>query len=284
MSFVRFLLLALFIPTYNSLSSRSSTPRRLNFFSLTSPSPLLSTPSTETYFHELSSTTFSSSIGSPTDAISSLYPCTYRTFNISSHILTVRQTTHSLGKLGSSIWSSSLSLSSYLPLEPSLIKNKKVIELGCGLGLPSIIASKLGADMVLVTDFWGEEGDRGMPGGMFRECIEGNFRGNGGKGEVFMLDWHDESVTLPFQPTVVIGSDLIYYPSDIIPLIETIKRIDAAEVLLFLPLSKRREGLEEFRRKVKEENTWLVDEEELVFNTHRIGRERMLKLMITQKK
>ena len=77
---------------------------------------------------------------------------------------------------------------------------------------------------------------------------------------------------------------MIYYPSDIIPLIETIKRIDAAEVLLFLPLSKRREGLEEFRRKVKEENTWLVDEEELIFNTHRIGRERMLKLMITQTK
>ena len=159
------------------------------FISLTSPSPLLSTPSTEIYFHELSSTTFSSSIGSPTDALSSLYPCTYRTFNISSHILTVRQTSHSLGKLGSSIWSSSLSLSSYLTLEPSLIKNKKVIELGCGLGLPSIIASKFGAEEVLVTDFWGEEGDRGMPGGMFRECIEGNFRGNGGKGEVRRLRW-----------------------------------------------------------------------------------------------
>ena len=49
-----------------------------------------------------------------------------------------------------------------------------------------------------------------------------------------------------------------------------------------MPLSKRREGLEEFRRKVKEEDAWLVDEEELIFNTHGNGRERMLKLMITQ--
>ena len=50
------------------------------------------------------------------------------------------------------VWASSLYLSRFLAANAALVKGKRVIELGAGIGLPSLVSAKLGAAHVLVTD------------------------------------------------------------------------------------------------------------------------------------
>ena len=51
------------------------------------------------------------------------------------------------------IWPGSFVLADYLQLHADLCYNKNVIELGAGTALPSLVASYLGATLVLVTDY-----------------------------------------------------------------------------------------------------------------------------------
>jgi len=51
------------------------------------------------------------------------------------------------------VWPSAIALAQYLTEHPGLVQDKIVIELGCGLGLPAIVAAKLGAARVTATDF-----------------------------------------------------------------------------------------------------------------------------------
>ncbi len=50
------------------------------------------------------------------------------------------------------LWPSAIALSEYLTEHSTLVKNQEVIELGCGLGLPGMVASTLGGK-VLMTDY-----------------------------------------------------------------------------------------------------------------------------------
>jgi predicted nicotinamide N-methyase len=50
------------------------------------------------------------------------------------------------------LWEASVGLSLYLHEHPFLVKGKRVLELGAGLGLPSLVATYLGGE-VLATDF-----------------------------------------------------------------------------------------------------------------------------------
>jgi predicted nicotinamide N-methyase len=51
------------------------------------------------------------------------------------------------------LWASAIGLSQYLVDNSSLVHNKKVLEIGCGLGLPAIVAGKLGAKETIATDY-----------------------------------------------------------------------------------------------------------------------------------
>lgn len=51
------------------------------------------------------------------------------------------------------LWASAIGLSHYLVDNQDLIHNKNVFEIGCGLGLPAIVAGKLGAVHTTVTDY-----------------------------------------------------------------------------------------------------------------------------------
>ena len=54
---------------------------------------------------------------------------------------------------GDHLWNGGRWLANHLEKNPDLIRDKKVIELGAGAGLPSLIASKLGARLVACTDY-----------------------------------------------------------------------------------------------------------------------------------
>ncbi len=51
------------------------------------------------------------------------------------------------------LWDSAHGLCEYMVDNAELITGKRVLELGCGLAMPSLLAAKLGASSVLATDF-----------------------------------------------------------------------------------------------------------------------------------
>ena len=52
----------------------------------------------------------------------------------------------------SDIWPSAIALSKYIDENPKIVQRKKVLELGCGLGMPGIVAAMNGA-VVTMTDY-----------------------------------------------------------------------------------------------------------------------------------
>jgi len=72
----------------------------------------------------------------PSDVVSDLYSTSIRSFRFfdddpnSNCCVDVRQTSFSLGKLGASVWGSSISLASWLFAHKELVKGKRVLELG----------------------------------------------------------------------------------------------------------------------------------------------------------
>lgn len=51
------------------------------------------------------------------------------------------------------LWASAIGLSRYLVDNQEFVKRKDVLEIGCGLGLPAIVAGRLGAAYTIATDY-----------------------------------------------------------------------------------------------------------------------------------
>lgn len=64
--------------------------------------------------------------------------------------------------LGSFVWSSGELMANYIIDHRALFKNKTILELGCGPGLPGIVAAKIGARVILT--------DKGTPETLLRCC------------------------------------------------------------------------------------------------------------------
>lgn len=99
------------------------------------------------------------------------------------------------------LWPSSIAMSQFL-LENYLDRdlNQHWLEIGCGLGLPSIVAGKLGVDQMTVTDYLQESVDWAATN--WKENItEKAFLGK-------TLDWRDRTETI--QVDVMLASDVAY--------------------------------------------------------------------------
>ena len=128
------------------------------------------------------------------------------------------------------IWPSALALAEFLAENRDLLANKEVIELGCGLGLPSIVAAKCGARSVIATDF-------------HPACLPYCFA-NIEKNDVSdvvtcrHLDWRVPSIGQTFD--CIIGSDLLYEAPQINALLQCIAHIQRPHTILILadPLRK----------------------------------------------
>lgn len=96
------------------------------------------------------------------------------------------------------LWSSSEALSQHLTLFPELVKNKRVLELGCGLGLPSLVATHLGGD-VLATDFHPDVED----------YFNRNCRHSSITCAYQRLNWREDGADIGLFD-VVMGSDVLY--------------------------------------------------------------------------
>lgn len=95
------------------------------------------------------------------------------------------------------LWESGQALSEYLLDRAGLLSGWRVLELGCGLGLPSLCAARCGA-RVTATDFHPDS----QP--FFRR----NAALNGVDVEHHLMDWRAPDLSGSFD--LILGSDLIY--------------------------------------------------------------------------
>lgn len=95
------------------------------------------------------------------------------------------------------LWEAAEGLAEYIAEDPKLVRNKTVLELGCGLGLPSLVAAHLGGD-VLATDFHPD----------VEEYFKRNCRHSSVECHYQRLNWREENIQKKYD--VVIGSDVLY--------------------------------------------------------------------------
>lgn len=97
------------------------------------------------------------------------------------------------------LWPAAEALAQFLVDHPQMIQGKKVLELGCGLGVPSLVAAHLGAK-VLATDYHPD-----VEGFLARNC-----RHSSVEVPYQRLNWRAAEAGLIGQFEVVMGSDVLY--------------------------------------------------------------------------
>jgi predicted nicotinamide N-methyase len=97
------------------------------------------------------------------------------------------------------LWPSGLALADRLAAVP--LAGRRVVELGCGVGVPSVVCALAGAD-VLATDWYGEALD----------FTRANAAAAGARLDTMLVDWADPPPELLARPRadLVIGADLLY--------------------------------------------------------------------------
>lgn len=96
------------------------------------------------------------------------------------------------------LWESAVGLARHLCANPGLVEGKRVLELGCGVGIPGIVAAALGAE-VYQTDH-----QQGV-----LTLARQNAARNGVTGIVqFLADWREWNHTAKYQ--VLLGADILY--------------------------------------------------------------------------
>ena len=104
------------------------------------------------------------------------------------------------------------------------LRGARVLELGCGLGLPSVAAALSGAS-VLATD-WAPEA---------LEVTRRNAERNGVRVETVLVDWSEPEVLLERAPfALVLCADLLYEPRNVDALLALLPQL-GDEVLLGEP-------------------------------------------------
>jgi len=121
-------------------------------------------------------------------------------------------------------WPSSFLLSKYIERYPGLVRNKYVLELGAGIGLPSFVCAALGAKKVYVADQRGNT--------KVQQLLERNRERNSKisfRMEYYPVNWGDGypiDMEYPLeQLDIVIGADLFYDPKQMEPLVMTMHSI-----------------------------------------------------------
>ena len=110
------------------------------------------------------------------------------------------------------VWPSAIALLNILQKHPNWIKDKNVLELGAGIGLPSLMMADM-AESIQISDYNLEAVE------LLRKNIEHLELENA---EALQLDWNN--VPEHIQPDVVILSDVNYDPTQFDPLISLIKK------------------------------------------------------------
>ena len=130
----------------------------------------------------------------------------------------------------SKVWPAALGLCRYLEENPKLVENKRLLELGAGLGLPSFLCSKT-AVFAIASDY--NEDAVGL--------IAHNIRRNQIRNlEAIHIDWNKIPEDLVFD--IVLMSDVNYAPADFGPLLKTIQTLIRNKTKIILSSPQRLAG------------------------------------------
>jgi predicted nicotinamide N-methyase len=111
------------------------------------------------------------------------------------------------------LWPSALALARAVAARA--LRGARVVELGCGLGLPSIVAAQVGG-RVLATD-WSPDAIA---------FVERNAQHNGVALETMVESWTDpQRVTARAPWDLVLGSDLLYEARNVAPLLALLPQL-----------------------------------------------------------
>lgn len=126
------------------------------------------------------------------------------------------------------IWPSGIALAEAVLAAPGIVREQRVLELGCGLGVTAIAALQARADLI-VTDY--------APGALALCCS--NTRENAGREpDTAQLNWRRPSEAFLKLAgdgfPVVLAADVLYEARDIEPLLDLVQRVVAPGGLLWL--------------------------------------------------
>ena len=164
-----------------------------------------------------------------------------RKFSIGEFNVTIRQNWRNLG-LGCVVWPAAELLSillhdkklfSFLNID---VRDKFVVELGAGTGLPAIIAALSGARLSIATD----------RNEIIEKCTKKNIDSVSEHQEnlnLEVLDWDSDSsgsfVKNHGTPDIIIGADLIYHESAFAPLVETLLALSEGNTQIIITGKER---------------------------------------------
>ena len=111
------------------------------------------------------------------------------------------------------LWPSALGLAEHLVKNKDLLKGKTVLEIGCGLGLPALVAASLGAE-VTATDYLQDAVDFAQ-----RNAMQNNI----GNINFLTLDWRIPEGIAPFD--ILLASDVAYERKQFEPLLKAFKHL-----------------------------------------------------------
>lgn len=126
------------------------------------------------------------------------------------------------------LWPSGIALAAKIAREPEIVRGRRVLELGCGLGVTAIAALRAGADL-LVIDYSHEA---------LALCSLNTLDQVGKIPETLRVNWREPSLVLLDRERggfpVVLAADILYENRDVEPLLALCERIVAAEGELWL--------------------------------------------------
>ena len=125
------------------------------------------------------------------------------------------------------LWPSGVALAAKITRDPGIVRDRRVLELGCGLGVTAVAASRAGADL-LVTDYSPEA---------LALCALNTLDQAGVTPDVLRVNWRDPSSTLHAAGDafpVVLAADVLYERRDVEPLLTLVERVVAADGELWL--------------------------------------------------
>jgi predicted nicotinamide N-methyase len=119
------------------------------------------------------------------------------------------------------LWPSGIALAAAIARNPGAVRGKRVVELGCGLGVAAIAALNAGAHL-LVTDYAAEA---------LALCALNCIAVTGQAPRGFRLNWRSAPETLPTafgDPfPLVLAADVLYEARDVEPLLTLVPRLVA---------------------------------------------------------
>jgi predicted nicotinamide N-methyase len=125
------------------------------------------------------------------------------------------------------LWPSGVALAAKIAREPAIVCGRRVLELGCGLGVTAVAAMRAGADL-LVTDYSPEA---------LALCSLNALEQAGAQPETLRVNWRDPGPSLLSAGDgfpVVLAADVLYERRDVDPLFVLVERFVTPDGELWL--------------------------------------------------